>query len=607
MNSTGNNTLPLHAPSRLPRPGETLGRFRLDAELGSGAVGSVFKALNLDLQVPRALKVLKPGSSLEQRRRFVTEARVCARFDHPNLVRVFSIEEGNDALPTFMEMEYVDGKSLDKLIAEYPGIPVDVSLATIALVCAGLEHTQSTEFTVRGVTVQGLVHRDIKPGNILLGMSGEVKVADFGLAQLGPLGLQTNVEVNWGTAEYYCPEQHHSKRPDLRGDIYALGLVLYEMLCGARAFPETSLEEMAEAKDKERYISTRARGVEIPEFVEFIIARCLRANPDARYRTYASLRDAAETALSELTACSAGSIVEKWVKSPGRYVAPKAAKRRVRSVKPVVVGIAGALVVAGVGLAAYHLAPATRPVPGATRPATDPPVAASTEAPPPPSTQSARSDTGVAANVPPQTRHRSAVTSRTTAPAGTAAPREQAPGRPPRELKKSEVSLRQALLAFGADNYAGAIDALETIDNRELRGASADSAYLLLLGSYYMQSATNPAYLKKAIDLIGARVNVRDGYFLLCKALIAQALGKDNEARESFELAIVAPSIMGGKVRRESLYQRAVFYRKINEKTQSAENTARMIDAWRKFADDECSRTSPECEEARQVLRVHGG
>ena len=203
--------------------GETISHYRILAKLGQGGMGVVYKAEDTRLGRSVALKFVARQAldDSELKARFLTEARAAAALNHPNICTLYEIDEEHG----FLAIELVDGRTVKDLIAERPA-PVDEVLDIIAQICAGLKAAHE----------KGVVHRDIKPGNVMLTGHGQVKIMDFGLAQLADQTRITNTGTAVGTPAYMSPEQAQGKGVDRRTDIWSLGVVLYEMISGRRPF-----------------------------------------------------------------------------------------------------------------------------------------------------------------------------------------------------------------------------------------------------------------------------------------------------------------------------------------------------------------------------------
>lgn len=249
---------------------ETLaqGRYRVERTLGHGGMAIVYLAHDEELARPVAVKVLAQNVSGDQsvRKRFLREARLAGRLSHPNVVQVYDAGEA-DGRP-YIVMEYVPGKTL----AECGKLPAEEALPLALQACAGLQHAHDA----------GLVHRDVKPGNLLLRDDGVLKVADFGIARAAEATRLTQLGTVLGTAAYLAPEQAAGEEVTAAADIYSLGAVLYELLTGRPPHQFESLPELA-LKQTEGII-TPVRDLEptVPEPVEAAVMRCLARDPRFR-------------------------------------------------------------------------------------------------------------------------------------------------------------------------------------------------------------------------------------------------------------------------------------------------------------------------------------
>ncbi len=206
-------------------PGRLLaGRYRIIALLGKGGMGEVYRADDLTLGQPVALKFLPDEAARDQSllERFKNEVRIARRVSHPNVCRVYDVGEVEGH--TFFTMEYVDGEDLASLLRRIGRLPEDKALDIARQLCAGLAAAHT----------KGVLHRDLKPANLMLDGRGQVVITDFGLA--GVADQIHGAEVRSGTPAYMAPEQLAGKEVSTRSDIYSLGLVLYEVFTGKRAF-----------------------------------------------------------------------------------------------------------------------------------------------------------------------------------------------------------------------------------------------------------------------------------------------------------------------------------------------------------------------------------
>ena len=282
--------------------GTTLGHYRLLRRLGAGGMGEVYAAEDTKLKRQVALKVLPPEMAVDpvRRARFQREAEAVAALDHPNIVTIYSVEsastdEEERRLVHFFTMQLIDGRTLGELIPE-GGLPLDRFL-DLALPLAD---------ALSAAHRKGITHRDLKPGNVMVGDDGRVRVLDFGLAKLhrtdrddasseetrthndsDPL---TREGIVVGTAPYMSPEQVKGLPVDARSDLFSLGSILYEMIGGHRPFTGTTSAEVTSAILRDVPGSVCEGRGELPADVDRILERCLRKHPDERYQTADELR-----------------------------------------------------------------------------------------------------------------------------------------------------------------------------------------------------------------------------------------------------------------------------------------------------------------------------
>jgi TolB-like protein len=275
------------APTRRdPQPGaagRTLGGYRLLRELGRGGMGVVYLAHDDALQRDVALKVLQPSLAKdpEFEQRFVREARTAAKLDHPNVVPVYSA--GRDGEVLFMAMRFVPGRTLHALMKERGRLPVREALEIVRQAARGLGAAHAA----------ALVHRDVKPHNLMIDEGGTVKVMDFGLMRSWrETESITEPGVFYGTPEYASPEQCEGGEMDGRADLYSLGAVLYEMLGGRR--PHAGNTPMALFKKilEEPPEPLRSLNPEVPPAVEALVSRMMAKRPEDRFASMAELEAA---------------------------------------------------------------------------------------------------------------------------------------------------------------------------------------------------------------------------------------------------------------------------------------------------------------------------
>ena len=252
-------------------PGTLLGgRYRILTLLGRGGMGEVYRAMDLTLGQSVALKFLPEEASRNQRllERFHGEVRVARVVSHPNVCRVYDIGQV-EGMP-FISMEYVDGEDLASLLTRIGRLPADKAVETGRKLCAGLAAAHD----------RGVIHRDLKPQNIMINKRGEVVIMDFGLAAIA--SELTGAEARNGTPAYMSPEQIKGAAVTAKSDIYALGLVLYELFTGKRPFEAQSLQQLVDMQEAAQLTSMTSVAADIDPAVEKVIRRCLDPDPAKR-------------------------------------------------------------------------------------------------------------------------------------------------------------------------------------------------------------------------------------------------------------------------------------------------------------------------------------
>jgi tetratricopeptide (TPR) repeat protein len=279
-------------PSSLLVPGQVFDRrYRVIRLLGVGGMGAVYQAWDDQLGVSVAIKIIRTelaadaSTAGDLERRFKRELLLARQITHKNVVRIHDLGEVGGI--TYLTMPFVQGTDLAKVLRRDGRLPVDRALALFRQIVAGLAAAHEA----------GVVHRDLKPANIMIDESGQVQIMDFGIARSSGPDVTASVELI-GTVEYMAPEQLNGEQADQRSDIYALGLIFYEMLAGRQASAivgGTSLGGLL-SRRQQRPVPMRSLGLPIPEAVDDIALRCL--DPDAAQR-FQSVREL-ETELSRL-------------------------------------------------------------------------------------------------------------------------------------------------------------------------------------------------------------------------------------------------------------------------------------------------------------------
>jgi serine/threonine-protein kinase len=272
------------------------GRYRLEAKLGSGGMSTVYLAKDETLDRPVAVKVMhrEMSEQADQLERFRQEARAVAKLSHPNVVSV--IDAGEDGGHPYIVFEYVEGETLKQRISRIGALDIQEAIAYAIEIGRGLSVAHG----------RNLVHRDIKPQNVLIDDEGRAKLTDFGISrQLEQDGMTATGRV-LGTTDYVAPEQAMGHGADPRSDIYSLGVVLYEMLVGQVPFHADSQVGVAMKHVNEELPDVQRRRPEASAAVALVVERATAKSPDERYQDVGEMIDDLSTAL-EVEAARAGS------------------------------------------------------------------------------------------------------------------------------------------------------------------------------------------------------------------------------------------------------------------------------------------------------------
>jgi serine/threonine-protein kinase len=253
----------------------TIGNFAIERELGSGGMGVVLLGRHQSLDRPAVLKRLRPdlSSSEELVERFAREARAAAAIHHQNVVAVYDWIAWRGE--HYIAQEYVDGVDLREALAQAQRFPWRMAALVALELARGLE----------AIHARGMVHRDLKPANVLLGRNGDVKIADFGIAIDATSDGLTRPGTTIGSPPYIAPEQLLGERVDARGDLFGLGVVLYELLCGVPPYrqpAEGETDSLLTRIQRERYEPPRRVSRDVPRWLAKLVKSLVRAKPRSR-------------------------------------------------------------------------------------------------------------------------------------------------------------------------------------------------------------------------------------------------------------------------------------------------------------------------------------
>ena len=259
--------------------GQTISHYKITEKLGEGGMGVVYKAEDTRLRRAVALKFLslQELGNEEEKQRFLREAQAVALLDHPNIAAVYDIGDSDGR--TFIAMAFVDGPTLAERIKERP-LKLDEALDIAVQICEGLQEAHEN----------GVTHRDIKPANIMLTRKGRVKITDFGLAHLAGRSKLTKSGTTLGTPAYMSPEQALGEATDRRGDIWGVGVVLYEMIAGKPPFDHEHEQAIVYSIINEAQEPLTARRTGLPTELDRTVGKALAKKPEERYQHVADMR-----------------------------------------------------------------------------------------------------------------------------------------------------------------------------------------------------------------------------------------------------------------------------------------------------------------------------
>jgi serine/threonine protein kinase len=253
-----------------------LGRYEVLGELGQGAMGVVYKARDPLIDRVVAIKTINLGLAMDEKEeyegRFYQEAKAAGRLNHPNIVTIYDVGKSGDV--AYIAMEFLEGRELRDIMNERGVLPVEQVLDVTAQVALGLQYAHE----------HGIVHRDVKPSNIMLVRDGHAKITDFGIARMASSAVRTQTGMVLGSPKYMSPEQVMGKEIDQRSDIFSLGVMLYEMLTGHAPFDGENVNAIMYQTLNVIPAPPNSVNPAVPEMVNFIVAKALAKGLEDRYQ-----------------------------------------------------------------------------------------------------------------------------------------------------------------------------------------------------------------------------------------------------------------------------------------------------------------------------------
>src|SRR6202451_2367728 len=276
INESESETIQMVDPSAIALGSDFGTRYRIESLLGPGGMGRVYKAYDKDLDRTVAIKVVREGAigQADALKRFKQELVLASKISHKNILRIHDM--GEVAGVRFISMAYIQGKDLQHIIKENPKMPLE----------RVLKFAQQIAEALAAAHAEGVVHRDLKPQNLLVGNDDQIFVCDFGLAKSfeeSAIGM-TRTGAFLGTPRYMSPEQVEGKPADMRSDIYAYGLILYEMVTGDVPFTGESTLKVMYQRIQQKPKSPKTLNPDLPNWFVQVIMRCLERDPTVRYQ-----------------------------------------------------------------------------------------------------------------------------------------------------------------------------------------------------------------------------------------------------------------------------------------------------------------------------------
>jgi len=556
----------------MPEIGQKIGANRILELIAEGGMANVYKVWNEGLEIVRAIKILKPGFNEESKQRLQTEAKISAHLHHPNIVEIYGVDFWNNTVP-YLEMEFIDGFSLKDLLKHKKQLHYTFALSIGYFVCNALHYAHNQVFTLYGKPYHGVVHRDIKPANIMLARNGTIKLADFGIAKPTDISLHTIGQKVMGTFTYLSPEQLNGEPLDCRCDTYSLGAVIYEIITGAKAFPQKTMAELVQKKMLNHYRPLSSFDLDVPKHLCSIIDKSMDLNREKRFADASEFSAELLGLLQKITQKTPDFIVSEYIKNPEK-APPLHFKKKINYTLAAIITVCVAVVFAFTALLIFpdlerrieniFLTKAALPAPAPLKAAWSPPEK---PAPAPAETPAAQTDTGAPA-----------------APRPT--PVAPTSGEKPRKIQTPDraLALGKALKAARLERFGEAVGPLETALRSGLPDSLKTTAVIALFECFLGLGDTARAHRLAASEF------VNDGYFYYLRGKMYFLMGNFDRAIEQLGQAQTVRSRINGSTIEEATYLWAKSLDEVYRLKPNSENKRACFRAWQQFSKAFCAQ-----------------
>lgn len=560
----------------LLQPGDRVGHCRVIDLIAAGGMANVYKVWHEQLEVVRAIKILKPGYNEESKGRLEMEAKISANLRHPNIVDIYYMGYWN-TIP-YIEMEFVDGPSLKELLDSRTRLSTPLAISIAHYLCISLKFAYNQDMTLYGKVYDRLIHRDLKPANILISSKGTVKLADFGIARPSEVSIHTVGSKIMGTFAYLSPEQLSGEKLDHRSDIYALGAVIYEMITGVKTFPQKLLADLVQKKSKGFYTPVGSMGITIPKPLAEIIEKCLQLEKNKRYSDIADLDEALMSVFKRHSNKDYEEVLQSFNSEPN-LTNNTSSPVEIKKNRPLYYSLAGFSLLAlllGVYFIIINRYTENKNIESDSLNKTftiSPPVDTTTVS----LTKPARAIT-------PQTDKQKHISPQTTS------------SEPPR-TERHESTFEAGLSAFKSQNYTDAVEYLAKAKSQSNDIKKNHTLTIMLMESYIKLQQYDQA------REIAENQPIESSEFYLLKAELFYQLKNTSLAMESINKALSFNPVDPSNISRLKLLKARTSEDYYNLKP-NADNMKRMISDWQTYIDCCCNgeNQSKSCNEARDLI-----